>query len=140
MTNFSFDPLSNWLNEHSNTKTALLAYTVGGVACVVVYGVRKGVRGLRQYHIEKAEQPEKVKAETAMDRVLYETLKGGVQGIIPSVVWPAHLLAYGIVKWKEQEIVAGVDRREADAAGDGDEHLAFARGAVELPEAMSIVT
>ena len=84
------------------------------------YGVRKGIRGLREYHIEQEQKKEKkernpslhqgvdVNPETALDRVLFESLKGCGKGIIPSLVWPAHLGAYAIVKWKEDQIVAEV--------------------------------
>lgn len=107
------ESLGEWMGEHSNSKNALVFYGVGAGLCVLVYGMRKGIRGLRQYHIEKEEKPDKVEAETAMDRVLFESLKGCAEGIIPSLFWPAHLGAYVIVKWKEEEIVKQVRKELA---------------------------
>ena len=112
-SSFSIENFSAWLGDHPASKTALACYAAGAAGCILIYGVRKGVRGLRQYHIDQEEKKGrvgalKVDAETALDIVLFESLKGCAQGIIPSVVWPAHLGAYAIVKWKEDDIVKEV--------------------------------
>lgn len=115
-----------WLGEHSTTKSALTVYGIGAGACILLYGVRKGVKGLRQYHIEQESKKDsrgkvKVEAETALDRVLFESLKGCAQGIVPSLVWPAHIGAYAIVKWKEDEIVEEVKRELEEVKREADE-------------------
>ena len=120
LSSLSFENFYTWLGDHPTSKSIFACYLAGAASCIVVYGVRKGIRGLRQYHIDKEDKRErgvkiKVDAETALDRVLFESLKGCAQGIIPSIVWPAHLGAYAIVKWKEDEIVKEV-REEINAS------------------------
>ena len=85
-------------------KNALIVYGAGAGACLVVYGYRYGVKALREYWIDKTRNPKRVDAGTSLDSVLYGSLKGVAKGLVPSVVWPALLTSYGIIKYNEDRI------------------------------------
>lgn len=110
-----FDEVGNTINDtigslSPTTTNVLIAYGVGAGACTLVYGYRYGVKALRQFFIDKKENPNRVEAGTSLDAVLYGSLKGVGKGIVPSVFWPVLLSSYGIVKWNEENIKLQVDK------------------------------